>query len=108
MAPGGAVTITAGVDGVEAKTDTTREGKYGYDTGDLFRVDGAAGDKVVFKVNGVAAEETGVFKNGGSTELNLSVTRTAGDPLVAPVRRQQQRHDREGRGHKCHKRLPLW
>ena len=50
-------------DGVEAKTGTTREGKYGYDTGDLFRMDGAAGDEVVFKVNGVVAEETGVFKS---------------------------------------------
>ena len=75
--------VTAEVNGVEAKTGTTREGKYGYDTGDLFRVDGAAGDEVVFKVDGVVAEETGVFKNGGSTELNLSATRTAGDPLVA-------------------------
>ena len=35
-------------------------------------------------------------------------TPPVGDPLVAPVRRQQQRHDREGRGHRGHKRLPLW
>ena len=74
--------VSAEVNGVEAKTGTTREGKYGYDTGDLFRVDGAAGDEVVFKVNGVVAEETGVFKSGGSTELNLSATQTAGDPLI--------------------------
>ena len=79
-APDGTL-VSAEVNGVEAKTGTTREGKYGYDTGNLFRVDGAAGDEVVFKVDGVVAEETGVFKNGGSTELNLS-TRTAGDPLV--------------------------
>ena len=45
-------------------------------------MDGAAGDEVVFKVNGVVAEETGVFKSGGSTELNLSATQTAGDPLI--------------------------
>ena len=75
--------VSAEVNGVEAKTGTTLEGKYGYDTGDLFRVDGAAGDEVVFKVDGVVAEEAGVFKNGGSTELNLSATQTAGDPLVA-------------------------
>ena len=81
-APDGTL-VSAEVNGVEAKTGTTREGKYGYDTGDLFRVDGAAGDEVVFKVDGVVAEETVVFKSGGSTELNLSVTRTAGDPLVA-------------------------
>ena len=102
--------VSAEVNGVEAKTGTTREGKYGYDTGDLFRVDGAAGDggEVVFKVNGVVAEEAGVFKSGGSTELNLSATQTAGDPLIDPVRHQRQRHDREERGHKGHKRLPLW
>ena len=41
--------VSAEVDGVEAKTGSTREGKYGYDTGDLFRMDGAAGDEVVFK-----------------------------------------------------------
>ena len=81
-APDGTL-VSAEVNGVEAKTGTTREGKYGYDTGDLFRVDGTAGDEVVFKVNGVAAEEAGVFKNGGSTDLNLSATQTAGDPLVA-------------------------
>ena len=74
--------VSAEVNGVEAKTGSTWEGKYGYDTGDLFRMDGAAGDEVVFKVNGVVAEETGVFKSGGSTELNLSATQTAGDPLV--------------------------
>ena len=74
--------VSAEVNGVEAKASSTREGKYGYDTGDLFRVDGAAGDEVVFKVNGVVAEETGVFKSGGSTELNLSATQTAGDPLI--------------------------
>ena len=78
------------LDGVEAK-GTTREGKYGYDTGDLFRMDGAAGDEVVFKVNGVVAEETGVFKSGGSTELNLSATQTAGDPLI-------DRYDANGNG----------
>ena len=83
--------VSAEVDGVEAKTGTTREGKYGYDTGDLFRVDGAAGDGVVFKVNGVVAEETGVFKSGGSTELNLSATQTAGDPLI-------DRYDANGNG----------
>ena len=85
--------VTAEVNGVEAKTGTTREGKYGYDTGDLFRVDGAAGDggEVVFKVNGVVAEETGVFKSGGSTELNLSATQTAGDPLI-------DRYDTNGNG----------
>ena len=75
--------VSAEVDGVETKVGHTRQGKYGYDTGDLFRVDGAAGEGVVFKVNGVVAEEAGVFKSGGSTELNLSVTRTFGDPLVA-------------------------
>ena len=74
--------VSAEVNGVEAKASTTREGKYGYDTGDLFRMDGAAGDEVVFKVNGLVAEETGVFKSGGSTELNLSATQTAGDPLI--------------------------
>ena len=86
--------VTAEVNGVEAKASSTREGKYGYDTGDLFRVDGAvgaAGDEVVFKVNGVAAEEAGVFKNGGSTELNLSATQTAGDPLI-------DRYDTNGNG----------
>ena len=83
--------VSAEVNGVEAKTGTTREGKYGYDTGDLFRVDGAAADEVVFKVNGVPAEETGVFKNGGSTELNLSAAQTAVDPLVA-------RYDANGNG----------
>ena len=75
--------VTAEVNGVEAKAGSTSAGKYGYDTGGLFRVDGAAGNEVVFKVNGVVAEETGVFKSGGSTELNLSATQTAGDPLVA-------------------------
>ena len=74
--------VSAEVNGVEAKASSTREGKYGYDTGDLFRMDGAAGDEVVFKVNGVVAEETRVFKSGGSTELNLSATQTAGDPLI--------------------------
>ena len=77
--------VTAEVNGVEAKAGSTSAGKYGYDTGDLFWVDGAvgaAGDEVVFKVNGVVAEETGVFKSGGSTELNLSATQTAGDPLI--------------------------
>ena len=54
-------------------------------------MDGAAADEVVFKVNGVPAEETGVFKNGGSTELNLSATQTAVDPLVA-------RYDANGNG----------
>ena len=85
--------VSAEVDGVEARTGHTREGKYGYDTGDLFRVDGAAGDgdEVVFKVNGVVAEETGVFKSGGSTELNLSATQTAGDPLII-------RYDANGNG----------
>ena len=82
--------VSAEVDGVEAKTGTTREGKYGYDTGDLFWVDGAAGDEVVFKVNGVVAEETGVFK-AGSIELNLSATQTAGDPLI-------DRYDANGNG----------
>ena len=38
--------VSAEVNGVEAKASSTREGKYGYDTGDLFRVDGAAGDEV--------------------------------------------------------------
>ena len=83
--------VSAEVDGVEAKTGTTREGKYGYDTGDLFRVDGADGEEVVFKVNGVVAEETWVFKNGGSTELNLLAAQTAGDLLVA-------RYDTNGNG----------
>ena len=77
--------VSAEVDGVEAKTGTTREGIY------LFWVDGAAGDEVVFKVNGVVAEETGVFKSGGSTELNLSATQTAGDPLI-------DRYDANGNG----------
>ena len=54
-------------------------------------VDGAAGDGVVFKVNGVVAEETGVFKSSGSTELNLSATQTAGDPLI-------DRYDANGNG----------
>ena len=54
-------------------------------------MDGAAGDEVVFKVNGVVAEETGVFKSGGSTELNLSATQTAGDPLI-------DRYDANGNG----------
>ena len=88
--------VSAEVDGVEAKTGITREGKYGYDTGDLFRVDGAAGDEVVFKVNGVVAEETGVFKSGGSTELNLSATQTVCGSPGCPVRRQRQRQDRQG------------
>ena len=35
--------VTAEVNGVEVKAGHTREGKYGYDTGDLFRVGGAAG-----------------------------------------------------------------
>ena len=83
--------VTAEVNGVEAKAGSTREGKYGYDTGDLFRVDGAAGDDVVFKVNGVVAEEAGVFKSGGSTELNLSATQTTGDPLII-------RYDANGNG----------
>ena len=33
--------VSAEVNGVEAKASSTREGKYGYDTGDLFRVDGS-------------------------------------------------------------------
>ena len=83
--------VTAEVNGVEAKAGSTSAGKYGYDTGDLFRVDGAAGDDVVFKVNGVVAEEAGVFKSGGSTELNLSATQTTGDPLII-------RYDGNGNG----------
>ena len=83
--------VTAEVNGVEAKVGSTSEGKYGYDTGDLFRVEGAAGDRVVFKVNGVVANEAGGFKNGGSTELNLSATQTSGDPLF-------DRYDTNGNG----------
>ena len=46
---------------------------------------------MVFKVNGVVAEETGVFKSGGSTKLNLSATQTAGDSLFS-------RYDTNGNG----------
>ena len=49
------------------------------------------GTRVSAEVNGVVAEETGVFKSGGSTELNLSATQTAGDPLI-------DRYDANGNG----------
>ena len=75
--------VSAEVNGIEAKADHAQQGKYGYDAGDLFRVEGATGDEVVFKVNGVVAEETGVLKSGASTEVNLSATQTPGDSLVA-------------------------
>ena len=54
---------------------------------------------------------SGVLRNSDREDVQVGGTHDSGyrrGSPGCPVRRQQQRHDREDRGHSGHQRLPLW
>ena len=74
-APNG-MTIEAKINGTVVGSSVTAGGNYGYNPNLLFALDndGAfAGKTVEFYVDGVKANETAVFANGNSSQLNLTV-----------------------------------
>ena len=68
--------VEAKIDGVIAVNTITLNGKYGYDP-EMFFVTDPLGNRnnktIYFYVNGIDTGETELFKNGATTELNLSV-----------------------------------
>ena len=74
-APNG-LTVEAKINGVVVGDSVTSSGNYGYNPNLLFALDNngeRAGKTVEFYVNGIKTNETAVFENGKSTQLNLTV-----------------------------------
>jgi len=79
--------VEAKVDGAVIGTSATNDGKYGYLPDLLFATDSNstnAGKTVEFYVSGIRANETAVFVNGRSTNLNLTVSGVAETPEPEP------------------------
>ena len=67
---------SARINGVEAAKTTVLNGRYGYERELLFITDpynSRAGKTIEFFVNGIKANETAAFQNGGSQRLDLTV-----------------------------------
>jgi len=80
VAPDGLV-VEASINGVVVGNSVTVDGNYGYNPNLLFALDNQgvyAGEIVEFYVSGIKANETAVFVNGKSINLNLTVSGTVG------------------------------
>jgi hypothetical protein len=79
-APNGLV-VEAKINGAVVGSSVTANGKYGYNPNLLFALDNNgvnAGKTVEFYVSGIKANETAVFTNGASTQLNLTIPASSG------------------------------
>ncbi len=68
--------VSAKINGAEVASTATLDGRYGYERELLFVSDpynNRRGKTVEFFVNGIKANETAVFQNGGSQRLDLTV-----------------------------------
>ena len=81
VAPDG-LSVEARIVGIIAGSSVTADGKYGYNPNLLFVTDGQgvnAGKTVEFYIDGIKANETAIFVNGNSSQINLIV------PALLPV-----------------------
>lgn len=94
-APDG-LSVVAKINGVEVASTTTSGGNYGIDS--MFYVadsnNDRSGETINFFVNGVDTDQTAVFKNGGDTTLDLTVT----GPSVVTTTPTQTSGDSGGSG----------
>jgi len=75
------LTVEAKINGSVVGSSVTAGGNYGYNPSLLFALDNDgvhAGKTVEFYVGGIKANETGIFANGNSTNLNLIVPGSVG------------------------------
>ena len=74
-APDGLLVEAKKVDGESIQSTVTKNGKYGYDP--TFKVEDnnsvLAGKTIEFYVDGIKANETAVFVNGNSSQVNLTI-----------------------------------
>lgn len=76
------LSVQAKINGVVVGSSVTANGNYGYNPNLLFVTDNQntnAGKIIEFYVSGIKANETAIFTNGNSTQLNLTV------PAPAPT-----------------------
>jgi len=74
-APNG-LAVEARINGAVAGNSITANGKYGYNPNLLFALDNQgvhAGKTVEFYVDGIKANETAIFVNGNSSQVNLTI-----------------------------------
>jgi len=79
--------VEAKIDDITIGNSITKDGKYGYSPDLLFATDSNsanAGKTVEFYISGIKANETAIFVNGASTNLNLSVEIVESEPTPSP------------------------
>ena len=92
VSPDGLVVEARIINGPVVGNSVTAGGNYGYNPNLLFALDNQgvySGETVEFYVSGIKANETAVFVNGESTNLNLTISGTVGtieetDPTPPP------------------------
>ena len=73
------MTVEAKINGSVVGSSVTADGNYGYNPNLLFAADNQgvnAGKTVEFYVSGVKANETAIFVNGNSSQINLTIPET--------------------------------
>ncbi len=89
-APNG-LSVEARIIGAVVGSSVTANGKYGYNPNLLFATDNQgvnAGKTVEFYVSGIKANETAIFANGNSSQINLTIPEalpTTQTPSPAPT-----------------------
>jgi len=90
VAPNG-LSVEARITGIIVGSSVTANGKYGYSPNLLFATDNQgvnAGKTVEFYVSGIKANETAIFANGNSSQINLTIPKalpTTPAPSPAPT-----------------------
>ncbi|MCX6785613.1 MAG: peptidoglycan-binding domain-containing protein [Candidatus Komeilibacteria bacterium] len=82
------LSVEAKIDGVVVGSSVTASGNYGYNPDLLFVTDNQntnTGKTIEFYVSGIKANETAIFTNGASNQLNLTVPGSATTPAPAPT-----------------------
>ena len=82
------MTVEAKINGSVVGGSVTANGNYGYNPNLLIATDSQgvnAGKTVEFYINGIKANETAVFANGNSSQLNLTIPAPTPTPTPSPT-----------------------